>query len=380
MSLAFIILSLVITTLLVSYLTLKTLNLKSFFKGLGIDPEKKITDQPIFWLFITYPTVVALNLAIPLWIKYDLEFNAEAYTRFIDISALPLGFVLCAMYLVHVLIRVHSSSQTAQQLQNQSLQIDNQKSQIGMQREQLKNQRDQVQLKNYLDFKEYIIKKIEAIETGSSYEITDKHSFFRSLFPDFTPLKCDLGELNSKPVFIFDLQMQIYQITRKYLKDMEYKRGKIGPENWDVYHDSPMVMSKRIEAQDNIIISTCNYLGSLQTFLNRKGVVINSEFRLCNTNKGRSNTNIVSFKHDRSYFRIIDQHEYIIDFLERISSICILDSSDIKRGNEMSFVLNEIDRLSDRFEDCCQILNDYISNEKGELIFGNNTKQPSQPE
>ena len=97
-------------------------------------------------------------------------------------------------------------------------------------------------------------------------------------------------------------------------------------------------------------------------------------------NTGRSNTNIVSFKHDRSYFRIIDQHEYIIDFLERISSICILDSSDIKRGNEMSFVLNEIDRLSDRFEDCCQILNDYISNEKGELIFGNNTKQPSQPE
>lgn len=373
MSLTFIFLSLVITTLLVSYLTLKTLNLKSFFKGLGIDPEKKITDQPIFWLFISYPTVIALNLAIPLWIKYDLEFNAEAYTRFIDISALPLGFVLCAMYLVHVLIRIHSSSQTAQQLQNQSLQIYNQKSQIGLQEEQLKNQRDQVQLKNYIDFKTYTIDAIEKLEKDGPYKIIDKNKFFSALFPKFSPVSCNLETLQNTPQHIIGIKKGIYKETLDYLNEMDKLRSEFGHEQWDSNGKGHTVI---IEATKISLLN--KYLSSLQSLLFKSGIKIETKSEITDFSKQRNNIAIILIK-DQNNCVIKKQHEFIIQFLDYLyytySKSADADSKDV--FNEYT---NKIKNLSDRFDDCSQILNDYISNKDGELIFANNTKQPSQPE
>ncbi len=359
---------------LIYWLTVKPLKCKTQFKLLKINPLEKITSQPLFWLCISLPVTLGLMLGFPVWIKYSLGYDAEAYATFIEISALPLGFILCAMYLVHVLLRVHSSSQTAQQLNNQY-------EQIKIQTEQLKNQRDQVQLKNYLDFKDYIIEKLEAIEKNYPYEIKDKHTFFALLFPNFSPANCDLGELNSKPKFLIDLLDEIYDQVISYLENMENNRSRFGIEHWDVYPLSSEVdLSKRIKANKMKVALTQSYLARLEYSLFKNGIFVNTDFRFSSRADKNSGVKIVHFYNNRNYFTVDSQHEMIIDFLKSIYSKCLLGSPDTKNEDMNLFNKNKISVLSSRFEDCTEILDDYISDEKSSLHTENKTKQPTQPE
>ncbi|MFA0348261.1 hypothetical protein AB4486_15070 [Vibrio sp. 10N.222.55.C6] len=99
--------------------------LKSMLGWLALNPKAGLERQPLFWICIFMPIVIALGLGAPVWIKYELAFTAEAYSTFLDISKLPLGVTSLAIPLAVLIGKLHGAKQAAEQLLNAQKQIRN---------------------------------------------------------------------------------------------------------------------------------------------------------------------------------------------------------------------------------------------------------------
>ncbi|ELG2042939.1 hypothetical protein RAX51_001851 [Vibrio fluvialis] len=99
--------------------------LKRMLGWLTLNPRSGLERQPLFWICILMPIIIALGLGAPIWIKYNLEFTEKAYSTFMEISKLPLGVTSLAIPLAVLIGKLHGAKQTAEQILNTQKQIKN---------------------------------------------------------------------------------------------------------------------------------------------------------------------------------------------------------------------------------------------------------------
>ncbi|WP_317919112.1 hypothetical protein [Vibrio sp. MACH09] len=92
---------------------------------LSLNPDYGLEKQFLFWVAVLLPITISVLLGVPVWTKYDLAFNAEAYEKFLKISKLPIGLASLSIPLGVLVSRLHSAKQTARQIENTQTQIRN---------------------------------------------------------------------------------------------------------------------------------------------------------------------------------------------------------------------------------------------------------------
>ncbi len=91
----------------------KKMNLQTF----KILPEKGLAAQGLLWLSIVVPISYFLTFGVVAWLDYYVQLSADGFETFVKISALPLGLLSFSVPLSLLIIRIHSTSQTAKQIE-----------------------------------------------------------------------------------------------------------------------------------------------------------------------------------------------------------------------------------------------------------------------
>lgn len=155
---------------------------------LALNPTTGLEKQPLFWLAITIPVMIALGVAIPVWLDYSISFNEEAYSKFLSISRLPIGIISLAIPLGVLIGKLHGARQTA-------MQIDHAKKQIENTEKQISNTEKDNKTKFYLSHFDHFCKHVDFVEgaLANKYEgilddnplpIINKLSLYRKIYPE----------------------------------------------------------------------------------------------------------------------------------------------------------------------------------------------------
>ena len=134
---------------------------------LSLDPDYGLEKQFLFWLAVLLPIAIAIALGLPVWMEYDLAFDAESYETFIIISRLPIGVASLSIPLGVLVSRLHSAKQTARQIENTRVQICN-------------TEQDN-RTKLYLSHFEHFCKHLDFVERSVCSR--HKHLFKENQFP-----------------------------------------------------------------------------------------------------------------------------------------------------------------------------------------------------
>ncbi|UXZ94583.1 hypothetical protein K3169_19735 [Pseudomonas phytophila] len=81
-----------------------------------IDPERGLAEQGLLWLSITTPFTYFLAFGHYIWADYNIQMSAEGFQTFIKISSLPLALLSLIVPLSLLVMRIHSTTQTATQI------------------------------------------------------------------------------------------------------------------------------------------------------------------------------------------------------------------------------------------------------------------------
>jgi hypothetical protein len=181
---------------------------------LTLNPEKGLEEQLLFWIAIVFPLILALALAFPIWAEYSIAFNEAAYSKFLEISKLPIGLCSLAIPFGVLVGKLHGAKQTAMQIQNTKKQISN-------------TEQDN-RTKLYLSHFEHFSKHIDLIE-GSLNEryakilgeskvlLINKLKLYRAIYPN----NSIIGGLSpiSEHFFIFSKNAtnNVYEAYRKFI-------------------------------------------------------------------------------------------------------------------------------------------------------------------
>ncbi|KQH85757.1 hypothetical protein AMR76_10755 [Vibrio furnissii] len=138
---------------------------------LKLNPNLGLDRQPIFWIAVLFPVLLAVGLGIPLWSEYTLEFSAPAYLRFMELSQLPLTVSALSIPLGVLVGRIHGTKQTSLQIEKTNLQLKNAQKQLQLAYGENKKKN---YLEHYSHFKDYV----QNIEKQISVDV-----LYQNLFP-----------------------------------------------------------------------------------------------------------------------------------------------------------------------------------------------------
>ncbi|USD66834.1 hypothetical protein [Vibrio sp. SCSIO 43136] len=138
---------------------------------LKLNPNLGLDKQPLFWISVLLPLVIAVGLGMPIWLNYTLEFSEAAYVRFMDISRLPLAVSTLSIPLGVLIGRIHGTKQTSLQIEKANLQLE--KSQ-----QQLELTYSENRKKNYLDHYAHFKEFVTNIDASISVD-----RLYRQIFP-----------------------------------------------------------------------------------------------------------------------------------------------------------------------------------------------------
>ncbi|WP_064120843.1 hypothetical protein [Pseudomonas fluorescens] len=156
----------------------KTISLA--LKFFTLDPNTGLENQILFWLAIGIPALIAILLGIPVWLPYAFSFTPEGYSKFLEISKLPIGILSLSIPLGVLIGKLHGAKQTAAQIQNTKIQIQS-------------TDKDN-KTKLYISHFEHFCKNIDFIESSlkirysnilsnPSAPIINKPSLYRICYP-----------------------------------------------------------------------------------------------------------------------------------------------------------------------------------------------------
>jgi hypothetical protein len=134
------------------------------FKLLQLDPAVGLERQPLFWLSIGMPALLALALAIPVWSGYSLDFSQLGYETFLSISKFPIVIFSLAIPLSVLVGKLHGARQAALQIVNTRKQIENAEAQIRNTLIQIANTEQDNKTKLYLAHFDHFCKHIDFVE------------------------------------------------------------------------------------------------------------------------------------------------------------------------------------------------------------------------
>lgn len=84
---------------------------------LTLHPELGLMKQGLLWLVILAPILYFLGTGFLAWQDYDVLLNAEGFKTFLQISVLPLALLSLAIPLSVLISRLHSTEQSAKQIE-----------------------------------------------------------------------------------------------------------------------------------------------------------------------------------------------------------------------------------------------------------------------
>ncbi|MBD1576924.1 hypothetical protein HC723_10835 [Vibrio sp. S11_S32] len=84
---------------------------------LTLHPELGLIKQGLLWLVILAPILYFLGTGFLAWQDYDVLLNAEGFNTFLHISVLPLALLSLAIPLSVLISRLHSTEQSAKQIE-----------------------------------------------------------------------------------------------------------------------------------------------------------------------------------------------------------------------------------------------------------------------
>ena len=84
---------------------------------LTLHPELGLMKQGLLWLVIVAPILYFLGVGLLAWQDYDVILNAEGFQTFLKISVLPLALLSLAIPLSVLVGRLHSTEQSAKQIE-----------------------------------------------------------------------------------------------------------------------------------------------------------------------------------------------------------------------------------------------------------------------
>lgn len=90
---------------------------KNIFHELTLNPEQGLHLQPLFWFSILTPFAVFLSFGVYAWEGFQLDFSYDGFENFIRLSKLPLGLLGLSLPLAVLVSRLHSTVQTATQIE-----------------------------------------------------------------------------------------------------------------------------------------------------------------------------------------------------------------------------------------------------------------------
>lgn len=84
---------------------------------LTLHPELGLMKQGLLWLVMLAPILYFLGTGFLAWQDYDVLLNAEGFQTFLQISVLPLALLSLAIPLSVLISRLHSTEQSAKQIE-----------------------------------------------------------------------------------------------------------------------------------------------------------------------------------------------------------------------------------------------------------------------
>ncbi|CAH0537015.1 hypothetical protein [Vibrio marisflavi] len=81
-----------------------------------LDPEFGLHKQALFWISVLIPVYLFVFTGLCVWRDYYLTFSEQGFAVFLSISKLPLGLLALSLPLGVLVTRIHSTKQTAEQI------------------------------------------------------------------------------------------------------------------------------------------------------------------------------------------------------------------------------------------------------------------------
>lgn len=79
--------------------------------------------QPVFWVTVMWSTSAFLLFGSEVWFNYMPSTTEAGYTKFLEISKLPLGILASGLAAAAFIASIHRSIQTAKQIEKTEVQI-----------------------------------------------------------------------------------------------------------------------------------------------------------------------------------------------------------------------------------------------------------------
>lgn len=197
----------------------KPLNILKLF---SLNPDHGLERQPLFWLAILFPVLIAISLGLPIWTTYSFELTETGYATFLQISKLPIGVISLAIPFGVLIGRLHGAKQAAVQIENT--------------RKQIKNTEKDNKTKLYISHFEHFCKNIDFIERSlkirfsellldETAPIINKPELYRKCYPE-----------NSIHVGVMPMSEEFKKVTRTRLEQLDnsFKKLMQLEKNYDI--------------------------------------------------------------------------------------------------------------------------------------------------
>lgn len=139
-----------------------------FISILSLRPKLPLHDQGLLWFGILVPLSGFLITGSVIWVDYTVDISAAGFQKFYDISKFPLVVLAGVIPISGLIARMHSTAQTAEQIDKADIQIKNTESQIDETRR--KNNSD-LYYAHKRDFLEYMTEALREFARPGEQEL-----------------------------------------------------------------------------------------------------------------------------------------------------------------------------------------------------------------
>ncbi|WP_261991492.1 hypothetical protein [Pseudomonas sp. SC3(2021)] len=187
--------------------------------------------QGFFWWAIIVPVLSFFYFGCFAWSGYSVSLDSEGFNEFVSISKLPMGLLSLSIPFVAIVVGVHRSIQTREQIEATTNQIAITKK---------KNSLDEyyAREKNFLDKCVFVEKRVGGLPVSMSsgseehpFSLSAPHKLFKKIYLDAKPEEVSIYE--SSDVLYWQIVNEIEMINinlKSYMDRVEAKEDLGGEE------------------------------------------------------------------------------------------------------------------------------------------------------
>lgn len=241
---------------------------KNYFEVFKLKPDSGLANQSLFWIFVLIPISLFLILGGVAWNGYEFDISRDGFDKFYEISKLPLAILTLSLPLGLVIVRMHSTGQTASQIKDTISQrkIENSVRFIENNTQAFKN------------ISKSIREKFTIIEEqiNSNMEINDKCSNFKDRVSTSVDILEQGNTVQQSPYFVFDRKKETH--IKSYLENLSASSFH-GSGEYEVFLETTIQVAKHIQAADFVYKTLLHEIDKIE----KKHRALKEHFYLPNT-------------------------------------------------------------------------------------------------